>query len=158
MMARSRTEGMCVTAEYRKPLPLIDDDSRPYWEGAKRHELMLKRCTRCGRHFHLEYQCWDCPEDSTLEWVKASGQGTVYTFNVFHQAYHPGFKDDLPYNTAVIELAEGPLLISNIVGCPNEEIRIGMPVEAVFDDVTPEVTLPRFRPLAHEPSPLGEGK
>ncbi len=152
-----------MTTEYKKPLPLIDEDSRPYWEGAKRHELMLKRCTRCGRHFHLEYACWDCAE-STLEWVRASGRGTVYTFNIFHQAYHPGFKDELPYNTAVIELAEGPLLISNIVGCPDEAIRIGLPGEVVFDDVPPEVPLPRFRPTAGRPSPLaplpsrGEGE
>ena len=83
-----------------------------------------------------------------MDWVKVSGRGKVYTFIVYHIAYHPKWKDHIPYNVAWIELEEGPLLMSNIVGCKNEDIYVEMPVEAVFDDVTEEVTLPKFRPLA----------
>jgi hypothetical protein len=75
-----------------------------------------------------------------------SGKGSVHTFVIYHQVYHPAWKGDVPYNVAWIRLEEGPLLLSNVVGCKNEELFIEMPVEVVFDDVTDEVTLPRFRP------------
>jgi uncharacterized OB-fold protein len=70
----------------------------------------------------------------------------VYTFTVTHQNQAPGFRDELPYVLAYVELEEGVRLLTNIVGCPPDEVRIGTPVEVVFDDVTTEVTLPRFRP------------
>lgn len=132
-------------SEYNKPLPLIDDDTRPYWEGAKQHQLLLRRCKQCGTHTHLAYDCPEC-FSTEMEWVPASGKGSVFSFNVFHQAYHPAFEKEIPYNTAVVELAEGPLMISNVVGCKNEELYIGMPLEVVFEDVTEEVSLPKFRP------------
>jgi uncharacterized OB-fold protein len=65
-----------------------------------------------------------------------------------HQVYHPGFAGEVPYAVVVIELEEGARLVSNLVDCPVREVRVGMPVEAVFEDVTPEVTLPKFRPRA----------
>ena len=81
------------------------------------------------------------------EWSSVSGRGRVYTWTIFHQLYHPGFQNDVPYNVAVIKLDEGPQLVSNVVGCRNEDIKLDMPVEVVFDDVTDEVTLPKFRPV-----------
>ena len=80
--------------------------------------------------------------------MRASGRGTVYSFTVTHQNQAPGFREELPYVLAVVELAEGPRLMTNIVECAPDAVRIGMPVEVVFDDVTPEVTLPKFRPAA----------
>lgn len=77
----------------------------------------------------------------------ASGKGKVFTFCIFHQAFHPAWQDDIPYNVAYVKLDEGTLLITNIVDCPDEDIYIGMPVEVVFDDVTEEVTLPKFKPV-----------
>jgi hypothetical protein len=65
---------------------------------------------------------------------------------VFHRAYYPGYADDVPYNTAIIELEEGPRMHTNIVGCANEDIHIGMPVEVVFEPFDDEIALPKFRP------------
>jgi uncharacterized OB-fold protein len=82
-----------------------------------------------------------------MEWVKAKGTGKVYTFVVYHMAYHPSWKNYIPYNVAWVELDEGPLVMTNIVGCKNEEIKVGMPVQVTFDDITKEVTLPKFKPV-----------
>ena len=75
-----------------------------------------------------------------------SGRGEVFSFNIMHQVYHPGFAAEVPYAVVVIQLDGGPRLLSNLVDCAPGDIRIGMPVEVVFDDVTAEVTLPKFRP------------
>jgi hypothetical protein len=72
----------------------------------------------------------------------------VYSFTVTYQNQAPGFREELPYVLAIVELAEGVRMMTNVVGCPPDTVRIGMPVEVVFDDVTPEVTLPKFRPVS----------
>jgi len=82
------------------------------------------------------------------EWVEVSGRGKVYTWVVIHQRYHPGFVEELPYNVTLVELEEGPRLITNIVGCNNEDLHVGMDVEVVFEDVTEEITLPKFKPVS----------
>jgi len=136
-----------MTGEYEKPLPKIDDISRPYWEAAKRHELMLQKCQDCG---HYRYPpgltCPSCLSDE-MEWVRVSGRGTVHTWTVFHRVYHPAFDGDVPYAVVMVELEEGPRLATNLVDCKIEDIKVGMPVEVVFDDVTKEITLPKFRPI-----------
>jgi hypothetical protein len=81
-----------------------------------------------------------------LQWVKVSGKGTVYSFTIAQQATHHAFAEEVPYVIAIVELAEGPHLTTNIVGCKPEEVRVGMPVVVAFDDVTPEQTLVKFRP------------
>lgn len=82
-----------------------------------------------------------------MEWVKVSGRGQVYSYGIYHQLYHPAWKADLPYNIAWIKLDEGPILLSNVIECKNEDLYVGMPVTVVFDDVTAEDTLPRFKPI-----------
>jgi uncharacterized OB-fold protein len=130
--------------EYDKPLPTLTEENRPFWEGCREGRLMLQRCA-CG---HLRYPiarfCPECLSDDAT-WVEMSGRGTVFSYIVFHRAYHSGFKADLPYNVALVHLEEGPRMFSNIVGTPNDQVRIGDAVEAVFEAVTPEVTIPRFR-------------
>lgn len=133
-------------AEYLKQLPLVTESDRPFWEAARRHELVAYRCLNCGAYYPQVTECVACSSPK-MAWVKVSGPAEVFTFCVFHQLYHPAWKGDIPYNVTFVKLAEGPLLMTNIVGCRNEDIRIGMPVEVVFDDVTPEVTLPKFRPV-----------
>ncbi len=140
---------MSATApEYTKPLPrpLNPDLTRPFWEAAKRHELVLPRCTRCGRyHFYPREICPYCFAQR-LEWVPVSGRGRVYTYTVIHQPENRAFRDDVPYVHAIVRLEEGVLMLTNIVECPIEEVRVDMPVVAVFDDVTPEWTLVKFKP------------
>src|SRR3970282_828614 len=134
-------------AEYQKPLPEVNEMNQEFWDACKRHEFRLHKCQSCGEYYWPQAICVKC-DSSKMEWVVAIGKGRVHTFNVYHQLYHPGFKDDIPYNTVVIELDEGPLFQSNIVQCRNEDIRCDMPVEVTFEDVTDEVTLPKFRPAA----------
>ena len=134
--------------DYQKPLPYISEGTQPFWEGTRAHELRLPRCRDCGRfHFYPRSLCPQCLS-SDLEWVRASGRGKVYSFTISHRPATPAFKEDVPYNIIIVELDEGPRMMSNLTGCANEDISIDMPVEAVFDDVTEEVTLPRFRPIA----------
>jgi uncharacterized OB-fold protein len=130
---------------YDRPLPIITTTDKGFWEGAKRHELMIYKCANCGAYYNPPTNCVAC-YNPQMTWVKASGKGKIYTFIVYHMPYHPKWKDHIPYNVAWIQLDEGPLMMTNIVGCKNEELFIGMPVEVVFDDVDDEITLPRFRP------------
>jgi len=132
--------------EYNKPVPLPGPISEPFFEGAKRHELMLMRCSSCGVYRLAERpSCPECWSDD-YEWVKGSGRGSIYSYVIMHQQLHPAFADDIPYNVAVVELEEGPRMVSNIIGCGNEELHVGQPVEVVFDNITEDCTIPRFRP------------
>jgi len=138
-----------VSDKYQKPLPYISEVSRPYWDAAKRHGLVIQRCQGCG-HYH--YPAGDtCPRclSDRLVWVKVSGWGTIYSWIVFHQVYHQAFASEVPYVVVVVELEEGVRLVTNLVDCKTEDIEIGMPVEVVFDDVTEEITLPKFRPRVY---------
>lgn len=132
-------------SSYNKPLPEISDENRGFWEATASHELRLQKCISC-RHIRYPVAAY-CPVclSEDFEWSKVSGRGKVFSYVVFHQVYHAGFKDDVPYNVAMIELDEGPRLISNIVGVEERDVAANTPVEVVFDQVTDEITLPRFR-------------
>ena len=133
-------------AEYQKPVPVPTAESQEYWAGCKRHELLIQRCRSCGRfQFYPRAVCTGCLSQD-LEWAKASGRGTVYSYSVVYRAPSKAFAADAPYATAIVELEEGVRMMSNVVGCPPEEVRIGMPVEVVFEDVSDEIALPKFRP------------
>jgi uncharacterized OB-fold protein len=131
---------------YDKPLPVIDRQHRPFWDAARRHELHLPRCDGCG-HLRVQFERW-CPRcaSQATTWTRMSGRASVWSHCMFHRMYFKAFEQDLPYGVALVELEEGPRLITNVVGIPRTEVRIGMPLEAVFEDVTPEVTLVKFRP------------
>jgi uncharacterized protein len=132
--------------DYNKPLPYVHEETRPFWEGAKRHELWLQKCRDCGEfRFYPRSICPHCLSYDA-EWTKVSGKGKLYSFTVSHRPASPQFQEDVPYNVAIIELEAGVRMMSNIIECQNEDLNIDMPVEAVFDDVTPEITLPKFRP------------
>ncbi len=90
-------------------------------------------------------ECSKCLS-TDLEWTRSSGKGTVFSFGVYHQGWLPGYKEAVPYNVAIIEMEEGVRLINNIVGIDNEKIEVGMAVEVTFEDISPEVTIPRFKP------------
>jgi len=131
---------------YKKPLPRVDEESRGYWEALARHELYFQRCRDCGMaRFYPRAVCPSCLSSAT-EWVRASGRGTVYSFTVTQQNQTAGFREELPYVLAMVELEEGPRLVTNVIGCTPGDVRIGMRVEIVFEDVTAEITLPKFRP------------
>lgn len=130
-----------------KPAPEPDEASKPFFDGALDGKLMLMRCTNCGTvRLPSRQHCDKCLSDG-YEWVQSSGRGTLHTFGVMHQRYHPAFVPDIPYNVAVVELDEGPRMVTNIVEAANEDLRVGMPVEVVFEP-REDVALPKFRPLS----------
>jgi uncharacterized OB-fold protein len=129
-----------------KPLPRPNRLSRPFWDGCKRHELLLQRCNACGHiWFPPAPRCPTCLS-ADHAWSRASGRGKVWSWIVMWQRYFPAFETEIPYNVAYVELEEGPRLMTNLVGVEAAAIRCDMPVEVVFEDVTPEISLPKFRP------------
>lgn len=133
-------------AEYEKPLPPITVDSKPYWDAAKEHRLTGQRCDDCEKfRFPPATSCWYCLSPNNT-WVDLSGRGTVWSYILMHQPYYKGFIPELPYPVCVVETEEGLRFISNLVNVDNDEIKIGMAIEVMFDDVTEEVTLPKFQP------------
>jgi uncharacterized OB-fold protein len=133
-------------AEYKKPIPQPSAETRPYWEACKRHELRLPYCTSCAQFFF--YPRFFCPScfSSDIEWRKVSGMGTLYTYAIQYRPNAPGFEP--PYVTAVVELEEGPRLMTNLVDveADPEQIQVGMPLEVTFEDVSDEISMPKFRP------------
>ncbi len=129
--------------EHPIPVPTLHPDNEGFWQGVKRQELVLQQCKECGNWLHPPRPM--CPKCRSLEteWVPSAGKGTIYSWVVYQEAPHPGFK--APYAVVLVELEEGVRLISNLVDVTPEEVSIGMPVEVVFDQVTEEVVLPKFR-------------
>ena len=134
-----------MTTGYKKPLPHIHQETKAYWDGARNGELFIRRCRSClAYHFYPRDFCPSC-FSFEVEWVKTGGDGVIYSFTVCHRPA-PGFEQDAPYNLALVQLEEGVRMMSNIVECANEDLRIGMPVEVTLDRVTEGVTLPKFKP------------
>lgn len=128
-----------------KPLPIPDDDSRAFFEGGMAGRLMLLRCRACGTHrLPGRRHCDECLGDESDE-VTASGRGVIRSLGVMHQRYHPGFFAELPYNLGWVELDEGPRLVTNFLA-PNSGLRIGMPVEVVWERYE-DGAVPKFRPV-----------
>jgi len=134
-------------AGYAKPLPTITEEGKPYWEGCKRHEFLLQRCNDCNKfQFPHRTICSHC-SSFNVKSVRGSGKGVVYSFTTVYRPPTGGFELDVPYTVAIIELDEGPRMMSNVVGCKPEDVRIGMRVGVIFEDVTEEITLPKFKPI-----------
>lgn len=136
---------------YKKPLPLPDADSAPYWEACRRHELLLQRCLGCKSfRFPPAMICPGCGA-AGCEWVRSAGKGKVYSWIVVERPIPADmFAGDVPYVVALIDLDEGVRLASNVVACDPRRIVLNMPVEVTFDDVTGQITLPKFRPRRGE--------
>jgi hypothetical protein len=128
-----------------KPIPEPDESSAPFWEGSLKGELRLMRCSVCNTvRLPSRKHCDQCLSDE-YEWVVASGKGTLRTFGIMHQRYHPGFADELPYVVAIVELEEGPRLPTNLVEMGDRDPTVGMPLEITWDKYD-DVALPKFRP------------
>jgi len=132
--------------EYTKPLPTITDENREFWEGAKRGKLRMQKCGDCGHiRYPISHVCPKCLSYN-FNWTDLSGRGEVFSYIVFYQLYNKAFEKDIPYNVALVQLEEGPRMYSNVVGVDNDAVKVGDKVEVTFDPVTPEVTIPRFKP------------
>ncbi|HKA53347.1 MAG TPA: OB-fold domain-containing protein [Candidatus Binatia bacterium] len=130
---------------YKRPLPRRRGMAGEFYDYCKKHELRFQRCTNCGTWRHVPRDmCAKCGSFA-WEWAKSSGKGKLFSWTTAVQPMLPQFADLVPYSPVVIEMDEGVRLVTWLTDVPPEELRLGLPVEVIFDDVTPEVTLPKFR-------------
>ncbi len=131
---------------YDKPVPAIDAESEPYWTGAREGRLMIQRCGATGRCFLYSRRLAPGAGDDDVGWIEARGTGTVYSFTVCHVPAGPAFRDETPYVVACVELDEGARIVTNLVTDDPDAVHIGQHVEAFFDKVSEDLTIPKFRP------------
>ena len=121
--------------------------SKIFWDGCKNRKLLYQKCKDCGEViFYPKHVCPGCMSRN-LEWKESRGKGKIHTFTVTYEAAPPEFMGDMPYCLALITLDEGFKMMSNIIDYDFEKMECDMPVEVVFQDVTPEITLPKFKPV-----------
>ena len=127
------------------PIPVPNFDNAGFWDGCRQRELRVQRCTSCGGVRHPPRPM--CPQCNSVEfeWMKTSGRGTIYSFTIVHGPTLPAFQERAPHNVVVVELDEGPYIVSNVVECAPSALRIGTRVEVTFSDVSESLTLPLFR-------------
>jgi uncharacterized OB-fold protein len=136
---------MSASPEIPRPLPSLQGLTREFYEWCRKGELRFQRCDACATWRHVPREvCARCGA-TAWSWTRASGRGRIFTWTVAARAMHPAFAADAPYAPVVVEMEEGVRLVSQMVDCPPDQLAIDMPVEVVFEAVTPEVTLPRFR-------------
>ena len=132
---------------YRKPVPVATPESDFFWDKTRKHELWIQKCVDCDTaFFYPRMICPDCLEDK-IEWFKTSGKVFLYTYMINHRP-PPGFEDEAPYAIAIVQLDEGPRMMTNIVGIENtpENLVLDMPLEVVFQDIVDDMSLPKWRP------------
>lgn len=135
-----------MNAGTMKPVPEPTAETEPFWAAARDKRLLIPQCRSCqAMWFPPTVMCPSCGS-ADHAWVEASGRGTVFSFVVMHRVYHPGFADQVPYVVAVVELEEGPRLLSNVVGIPPDQVRCDMPVRVTFDEKRGDITIPQFVP------------
>ncbi len=134
--------------EYKKPIPVPSAEAQPYWDGLRDRKLLMPRCDACGKYwFPPSLLCPHC-NATKWTWTSTSGHGRIFSYVVYHRVYHPGFADEVPYAVAVIELDEGPRMISNVIGIVPDKLVCDMRVEVVYQPITETITLPKFKPTA----------
>ena len=135
-----------MTTTPSRPLPsLAEPDTRPFWEATKTHELRYQLCDDCGGIvFHPRRHCTHCLS-LNLSWKTSKGVGTIYTFSIVRQSYHPAFRASVPYVIAWIDLDEGFRMLSNVVGVDAAAVRVGQRVRVEWEDHD-AVSLPLFHP------------
>lgn len=128
-----------------RPIPIATPVSQPFWEGCQRGVFLLQRCISCGEsQFYPRTLCAQCGAEA-LNWVEASGDAQVVSYTVVRRAITPAFASRVPYVVAIVRLAEGPQLMSHIVDCDPEGVRVGAAVKLGFEDLDGEASLPVFR-------------
>jgi uncharacterized OB-fold protein len=129
-----------------RPAPTPDADSAPYWTAAHEGRLVIQRCITCdARQLYPRDRCLVCR--GPVEWIEASGRGSVYSYTVIRQNYSRPFRDWIPYVVALVDLEEGPRVMTNIVGCEPDAVHIGMAVRAQFEAVSDEAGIALFSPV-----------
>ena len=136
-----------MTGPAQKFIPRPSPETAAWWEGCRNHELLIQSCTKCGhRQFYPRIICTECMSDK-LEWTRSAGRGRVLTFTICRLPVSEAYAGDVPYVIALVQLEEGPTMMSNIVECNPESVTTGMPVEVIFEQRSEKITIPQFRPV-----------
>lgn len=139
---------MADSKTYRLPLPHAGGRSAEFYNYCRDHELRFQRCTSCGTWRHIPRDmCAKCGSFD-WEWARSSGKGKLFSWTTAFQPMMPQFKDLIPYSPVIVELEEGVRMVTWLTDIKPDELKLGIPLEVVFDDVTPNVTLPKFRRAA----------
>jgi uncharacterized OB-fold protein len=137
-----------MTTESRVVIgPLVTELTRPFWDAARRGVVSLQRCSACGTTWHPPQPTCPSCRSAEIEWIAAAGRGVVHAFTVVHHVTHPAVAGRTPYVVAVVELAEGPRFICNVLGCRPEDVAVGMPVRISAGEAPAGETLPQAYPL-----------
>jgi uncharacterized OB-fold protein len=136
-----------------KPMPEPSPDSKPYWDGLNEGRLVLQQCAACKRVRHYPRPVCDTCYSMEAAWVQATGRGRVHSWTVAHHAFHPGFKAELPYILAIVDLEEGVRMNAQVRGMTPAELRIGLAVQVAFERTTDGLTLPVFVRAPDDPGP-----
>lgn len=139
-------------------LPQPDVLTEPYWEGARLGQLRLQHCVACAAVWHPPLPCCPACHGTAIEWRASSGRGTLYSFTVAHHPVHPAVVDEVPYLVALVDLDEGPRVISGLPGVPFDAVRIGMRLRVRFDDIGEGLRLPQFVPDGTVAAQPGDGR
>jgi uncharacterized protein len=130
----------------RFDLPTIESDTRPFWDAVRDGRLVIRSCNACGHiHYYPRPFCPSCWSED-VAWIEASGRGTVYTYSTVHRNDLPPFHEQVPYVVAVVELEEGPRMMTRLIDTDGVDLEMGMAVEADFTALTDEVSIVVFRP------------
>jgi len=135
-------------SEPQRPQPVITDLNRPFFDGLANNELRLQRCENCHLlRYPIAIVCPNCLSRDAA-WETLSGRGIVHSSVVFHQVYNAAFADKVPYNVAIVELEEGPLLMTTVVETDPSAVAVGDRVTAIFTTIGDDATIPQFVPAA----------
>jgi uncharacterized OB-fold protein len=126
-------------------LPAPNELTAPYWEAARQHRLVVQRCC-CGRLSHPPLASCPACHSSRFTWKQMSGDGAVYAFTWVSHSVHPVSAGETPYILVLVELSEGPRILTNLRQCAPEDAHVGLPVRVLFEDISEAVTLPQFAP------------
>jgi uncharacterized OB-fold protein len=132
--------------DYNKPLPIIDNDTKVFWEACNNERLVIQQCQDCSHYiFYPRIICPYCMSEQ-IEWKEVSGKGKIYSYTVARRPADSNFSDDVPYVIALVELDEGVRMMTNIINISVEEVQCDLDVEVIFEKVTEDIRLPKFQP------------
>jgi len=132
----------------RFDLPTTDTETQAFWDGLKEGKFLIRHCNSCGdNHYYPRPFCPTCWNEDVV-WAEASGRGKIYTYSVVHVNDLPPFNERVPYVAAIVELEEGPRVMTNIEGLPFDELRADLPVVVEYKAISDDVTIPVFRPAS----------
>jgi uncharacterized OB-fold protein len=135
-----------MAAPVRFDLPVIEDDTRPFWDAAHDRRFILRSCRACGlAHYYPRPFCPSCWSDD-VEWIEGSGRATLYTWSKVYRNDLPPFHEQVPYIAAVVELDEGPRMMTRLIECDDDDLAMGMSLVADFESIDDDVTIVVFKP------------